>query len=162
MEEQYLTEKSETEMLYSTTSVPSIFKGIYQVSVTSEEPFTVILNGKTKRKARTLTVTHPKPLSIEDIAGMKRVGYLPTKDSDSPGLSASQILLEPQEGRFGIYGYEKLPELAELSNSIETGKSVHTLRDPRYVEVDGQKFINLDTVEVEKIRDGQVKLFRTK
>jgi hypothetical protein len=153
-QELYATEvlkEQEGMALYSTENVPSTIEEIRRLSVVSEKPFVLNINEKIKQKAKKLQIVHTGDLTIENIRGMKSIGYIAPLNTVSPSVMAKDMILTTISGGFDVSGYQKLPELARLNKGLETGKEVVKIKDPRYVKIDENIYMNLDTVGVSKI-----------
>jgi len=141
---------------YNTSDRLERIDGVKEVEVLSDSGFTAILNGK-PIQARHVRITHNKPLTVYDIEGFGEVVYHAPIDSVSPRESAVDIeLTDPvtEGGVAEVTCFERVEERELLSNQT----TLRPYKDPRSTVVDGREYLNLDTVRIENLKDGSVKL----
>ncbi|MBI2547204.1 MAG: hypothetical protein HYW23_02025 [Candidatus Aenigmarchaeota archaeon] len=146
---------------YETDAIPESYSGVRELVIKSNRKFTAYLDGVRRKINGSLRITHPKPLTVYEIKGMRSVSYLAPGNSRFPNTDAREVTLTPKDGALAVTSYETVPEDGLLESRQTTGKTVYRriYLDPRVVELDGKNFPNVKTVRIEGLRDAEIKLY---
>lgn len=147
--------------LFETDDIPEQYTGVKRVEMKSPRYFTVVLDG-IERNGNTLVITHPKPLTVYGVRGMRKVEYKSPENSAFPSADAVEIYLTPRNGELAVTSYETVPEETLLETQKATGTTVkrEVYRDPRVVKLDGHDFPNVKTVQVRGLKEAEITLYK--